>query len=104
MKKLLVPQIVSNLDVVLGGNIKDLMPPYEEIPNEFKDWNNKNKWLQLQSKWFYEGLKKYEIPKAKAGINQQAALAHLQAIQASFEPKHEHKVAAVAYLMSLWFE
>jgi hypothetical protein len=29
---------------------------------------------------------------------------HLKAIMGSFQPKHEHKTAGVAYLMSLWFE
>ena len=98
------PKPVSKVDLVFGGNMKELMPKYEEIPAEFKDFNKENRWTKLQSKWFFEGLKKNEIPKTREGIDQNQALTHLQAIQASWEPKHEHKVAAVAYLMSLWFE
>jgi hypothetical protein len=36
-------------------------------------------------------------------VDGELAIRHLQVIQASFEPKHEHKEAAVAYLASLWF-
>jgi len=37
------------------------------------------------------------------GVDGGLAIRHLQVIQASFEPKHEHKEAAVAYLASPWF-
>lgn len=32
------------------------------------------------------------------------ALANIQTALRSFEPKHEHKMAGVAYLMSMWLE
>jgi len=38
------------------------------------------------------------------GIDQNKALRHIKAILGSFEPKHEHKEAAAAYLLSLWFK
>jgi len=52
----------------------------------------------------FSGLKKSEVPPVKEGIDVNMALRHLHAIQGSFEPKHEYKEAAVAYLASLWFE
>lgn len=97
------PAVVDDVTVAFPGSVAHLMPAYEEIPKEFKDMNNSNRWLKLQSKWFYEGLKKEDIPAIKDGLNIRQALNHLAAIQGSFDPKHEHKMAAVAYLMSLWF-
>jgi hypothetical protein len=98
------PKEVSEAQWVFPANVvKDYMPAMDDIPEEFSNWNRPNKWSDLQSKWFYEGLKGYTwVP--KEGIDLDMALRHLSAIQRSFEPKHEHKAAAVAYLMSLWFD
>lgn len=98
------PTKVDAIDVAFGGGgktLRELMPSYAEIPDEFK--RQSNRWVKFQQDWFFNGLKKEEIPKAKDGIDQGIALSHLQCIQGSFEPKHEHKEAAVAYLASLWF-
>ncbi len=78
-----------------------LMPPYAEIPADFKrSWNP---YVRLSATWFFKGLDA-NVLKTKPGIDRRAALAHLSAIQGSWEPQHEHKEAAVAYLMSLWFD
>jgi hypothetical protein len=95
------PLAVSKLDIAFGGRMKELLPSYNEIPDEFKD--NYHPWCHWQSKWFFSGLAKQDIPETKAGIDKDAAMRHLAAIQGSFEPKHEHKEAGVAYLASLWF-
>jgi hypothetical protein len=95
-----LPQEVTGLDMAFGGDVSKLMPPYAEIPKEFKDTHNY--WCGWQSQWFFEGLKTQ--PEAKEGIDQKSAMRHLAAIQRSFEPQHEHKSAAVAYLASLWFK
>ena len=98
------PQKVSGLDIAFGANAIELMPPMAEIPDEFKGQHNS--FVKWQQKWFFDGLKKKEILqiKPKTDINVSKALAHLEAIQSSFEPQHEHKQAGVAYLASLWFE
>lgn len=84
------------------ANLGELLPPYDEIPKEFRIGQFQNPYVKFQNKWFFEGLN--EIPAAKAGIDQQKAIRHLSAIQRSFDPKHEHKVAAVAWLASLWLK
>lgn len=96
------PTSVTQLDLAFGGDMKKLLPAYESIPKEFK--SGSNPWAEWQSKWFFRGLEKSDIPTAKPGIDLAAAMQHLGAIQGSFEPKHEHKQAGVAYLASLWFE
>lgn len=44
------------------------------------------------------------MPKCKDGLKRGDVIANLQTAIRSFEPKHEHKQAGVAYLMSLWLE
>lgn len=98
----LKPQKVDALDVAFGGNMKQLMPNIADVPEEFRNPNSQNIWVKWQSDWFFNGLKQQPTP--KPGIDLHQAMQHLAAIQRSFEPKHEHKMAAVAYLASLWFE
>jgi hypothetical protein len=38
-------------------SMSELLPPYAEIPKEFKDFNGRNKWLQTTTDWFFCGLK-----------------------------------------------
>lgn len=78
----------------------EILPPYKDIPDEFK--SQRNKWVQWQQGWFFTGLK--SKPEAKDGIDGDLAMANLACAQASFEPKNEHKEAGVAYLASLWFK
>jgi hypothetical protein len=95
------PQQLSGLDIAFPATVRHLMPAMADIPKEFHRGNTD--WNRLQSKWFFQGIDA-RIFQAKPGIDRNHAMGHLQAIQGSFEPKHEHKEAAVAYLMSLWFE
>lgn len=78
-----------------------LAPPYKEIPQEFRD--GRTEWNALVNDWFFRGLKELKS-QPKADIDRADALGHLRAILASFDLSHEHKEAAVAYLLSLWFE
>ena len=96
----MTPQEISDVDLAFPGQVSRLMPDYKEIPDEFKHGNNK--YCAFQAKWFFEGLE--GIPKPKDGVDVKKAMRHLSAIQKSFEPRHEHKAAAVAYLASLWLE
>lgn len=96
------PQVINDVTLAFPAHAYPLMPLYEAIPEEFKDFNRDNKWTKFQSDWFYGGLADIDVD-PKPGVDPQVALRHLKAIQGSYEPKHEHKVAAVAYLASLWF-
>lgn len=95
------PQAVDGIATVFGGDVDRLMPPMSEIPDEFH--HGHTEWNRVQQDWFFRGLKGAEW-EPKDGIDLAAALRHLKAIQSSWAPKHEHKEAAVAYLMSLWFD
>jgi hypothetical protein len=98
MTKLPIP--IDELDQAFGTRAMDILPKYSEIPEEFL--RDSHPWVAWQRGWFFKGLKKY--PKPKEGIDRDLAMANLACCQHSFEPKHEHKMAGVAYLASLWFE
>lgn len=92
---------VSPLDMAFPTTVKHLMPPYAEIPAEFK--NDRTVWNRLVSDWFFCGVKNLTLT-PKDGIDKDKALRHIKTVMGSFEPKHEHKEAACAYLLSQWFE
>lgn len=93
-----VPIPVTPLDRAFGKT-EGILPPMSEIPSEFKSQNNA--WVKWQQQWFFEGLQRWPVP--RDGVDLKTAMANLGCVQASFDPKHEHKEAGVAYLASLWF-
>jgi len=94
------PQEVSDALLAFPAGILHLMPPREEIPENFL---NKQKWDSLFRDWFYAGVQGLQfIP--REGVDPEMAMRHLQTIMGSYEPKHEHKEEAWAYLASRWFE
>jgi hypothetical protein len=94
-----LPIEVSRLDMAFGGKVNEILPPYSEIPDEFK--SERSPWVKWQQDWFFSGLTRW--PVAKDGIDLGRAMANLAAVQGSYAPQHEHKQAGVAYLASLWF-
>lgn len=99
MSKQILPAETDILDRAFG-RIDGLLPAMRDIPKEFKQHSG-TPWNRWQAEWFYRGLERYPVP--KDGVDLKRAMAHLKCIQGSFEPKHEHKEAGVAYLASLWF-
>ena len=96
------PKTLTEQELVFGPRkIADFMPPYADIPAEFKKHPG-TEWNRLTSEWFFRGLQGTLVP--KDGIDAAVARRHLAAIMGSWDPKHEHKTAAVAYLMSQWFD
>lgn len=78
--------------------LESFLPRWTDIPDEFK--NHYNPWNTLVSELFFEGGK---LPEPKKDIDPGAESNHIQIVLSSFEPKHEHKTAGAAYLMSLWY-
>lgn len=98
------PKDVTRADMAFGSRMADLLPAMTLIPEDFRNerGTEARKWIGVQRKWFFEGVRRDDfVP--RDGVDADKALAHIQAIQGSFEPKHEHKQAAVAWLMSRWF-
>jgi hypothetical protein len=105
---LAIPEI-TRVDMAFG-NIKH-MPKFETLPEPFKDWFY-NPYCNDVGSWFYKGAE--GIPNgiklngtvytAKPGVEAGKALAAIKAVLGSFEPKHEHKIAACGYMLSEWFD
>ena len=97
------PHEVSDACALMAfpGDVNHLMPKMEEIPEEFnRGTGDAYIWVKLVNRWFFSGLP--TRPVAKEGIDLLAALHHIHCVMGSYQPKHEHKIAAVAYLCSLW--
>ena len=95
------PQEIDDATMVFPASVcGTLLPPMDEIPETFQR-RREEPWSKLVSKWFFEGLDGRFVP--KDGIEEQIAVRHLNACIRSWEPKHEHKEAGVAWLMSKWF-
>lgn len=93
------PMDVNDVTLVFPGTvIGTLMPTMEEIPEEFRD--REGPWHDLIAMLFFKGGK---LPPVKEGIDATKAQRHLGACLGSFEPKHEHKTAACAWLASMWY-
>lgn len=99
------PQSVSDLELAFPAHVEHLMPSREHCEAALATIppDEAHKWLQFQRAWFSKGLNPDTVVELYDGIDGEAAFRHLQAIQGSFQPKHEHKEAAVAYLCSRWF-
>ena len=100
---MLMPKDVGNLEMAFGGDMGKLLPSMKDIPAEFYMFGTAKE-CEIISEWFFEGLPKETKFIPKNGIDEKIALRHIIAILKSWEPKHEHKMAACAYLLNLWFE
>jgi hypothetical protein len=94
---------IGALDIAFGVNALKYMPTWEEIPEDFqREYGEAKKWVNIVDDWFFNGIKITSCV-MKEGIDRNTAMRQIQIIIGSFEPRHEHKTSAVAYLMSLWF-
>ena len=91
-------------DVMLSfpASVSHLMPKQEDIPEVYKDVRG-TIWNKLFNDWFFCGVTDLQLTPCK-GVDKEKALHHIRAIMGSFEPKHEHKERAVAFLFGEWFE
>ena len=79
-----------------------LLPKYSLVPDEFK--RTSNKYADVISTWFFNGLNPETQFIPKKGIDTDKALRHIGTIMSSWNPKHEHKEAGCAFLLYLWFD
>ena len=62
------PKQTADIDIVFGGNIKELLPEMEDIPDEFKQHPG-TKWNTITSQWFFGELGKDTDWIPKEGID-----------------------------------
>jgi hypothetical protein len=94
-----VPE-VDGVDVIFGGKkALEIMPRMQDIPEDFP---NRKKWEKVMNDWFFLGLKNAKWT-PKEGVETKKALSAIKTVMGSFAPKHEHKEAAVVFMLSEWF-
>lgn len=96
-----IPEM-QDADVVFSNSRH--LPKYEDVPAEFKRDNNP--YVLFISDWFFGGRTKQDLERLvpKEGVDKRKALRAIKAALGSWEPKHEHKEAGCAYLLSEWFD
>lgn len=94
------PHPVDDVQLAFPAGLGDLLPPMDVIP---ADYPHRRDWERFQHAWFSGTLPADCQMEPADGIDAQAAGRHLTVLQTSYEPKHQHKVAAVAWLASRWF-
>jgi hypothetical protein len=97
------PQDVNDLDIAFGGRAAALMPLMAEIPKCYNAFPPKRPSVKFAQAWFYKGIDKPKFT-PRDGIDTTKALRHIKACLGSFELKHEHKMAGVAFLLDQFFE
>lgn len=96
-----VPEITV-IDEAFPAHALDWMPKWEEIPEDFRERDTE--WNRIVRSWFYNGLPEDVEFYPREGVDPEKAFQVLQATLGSYAPKHQHKEAAVAYMLSCWFE
>ncbi len=105
LKKPYLPQEIPAVEKAFPASVVDLMPSQAHIPHEFRFESREepNSWQALPSIFFGGNLPEGGGFIAKDGIDARLAYDHLSTILRSYEPRHEDKCAAVAFLASMWF-
>lgn len=93
-----LPREIAPVLYAFPAQVEALMPTWDAIPDSFK---GPNEWSDYVSAWFLGGFTGLYT---RDGIAGEDAYRHLDTILRSFQPKHEHKIAAVAWLASRWFD
>ncbi len=90
---------LTRADLAFPADVLAMMPPYDHK----LQYPRKRELQDLVSNWFFSGLKLKKV-KPREGVDEKQALVHLKCVLGSFQPKHEHKIQAVAFLINEWFE
>jgi hypothetical protein len=79
------------------------MPRAEDIPADFKSWNNK--WNRLASTWFFNGLSNANfVPKPEQKESHLDALEGIGFHLGSCLYEHNYKISAIGFLLSQYFD
>ncbi len=92
---------ISDAMMAFPADVMDMMPKMKDIPEKYQRGHTPAN--MFVAKWFFKGLKNPKFY-PREGVNAEQAFKHLRCILGSFQPKHEHKEAAVAFLLDEWFE
>ena len=77
------------------------LPEREDVPEEFNSTRS-NPWCRIAEHWFFHGIDGELV--AQDGIDWDDAVKHAKICLMSREPGHNHKISAVGWLLSQWFD
>ncbi len=102
-----IPELDA-IEIAFPAGALRWMPKYEDIPDEYKDHvgfgDSEYECVTIANYWFANGLNEDVEFYPREGVDARKAFDALRATLGSYAPKHEHKIAAVAYMMSCWFK
>ena len=85
---------------------KNLLPPMKDIPEGFKGYHGNSEtapYIKFVEHAFFKGSDMDGLTE-KAGVDRVAAIRAIRACMKTWVPKHEHKIAGCAYMLSEWFD
>lgn len=90
------------------AHVLDHIPPMEMIPDHFKsEHGGKHTAIEVANLWWMGQLITDDDPRpdfhARPTLLAEIAFWHIQCVLNSFQPKHEHKMAGVAFLIDRFF-
>ena len=94
------PIIVDQVNYAFPAHVIGiLIPEWQDLPEQFRDGNSGFEELASHACFNCVELKPEVV---RVDVDLSAANRQLSAVSRSFEPAHQHKEAALAYLLSLW--
>lgn len=94
------PPKVSDVDIAFGGC--DHMPDVKTLPEDYR--NERAHACTVAQDLFFKGGKMADYGyTCREGVDQNDAIRAIRAVLGSFQPKHEHKIAAVGWMIDQWF-
>jgi hypothetical protein len=97
----MIPTELTDAELAFPTSVKELLPDYYTLPEVF--FHELSPYSRYIADLFYGKRVTSEFI-AKDGIDSNAAWRHISYCLRSWVPKHEHKMAGCAYLLSLWFD
>ncbi|ELP6119501.1 TPA: hypothetical protein I7730_00100 [Vibrio vulnificus] len=96
----LTPELVSSItDVERAFSTTRLLPPMDEIPEEF--FSDENIYTKIARAIVLQQAIPNAVISFDKGYEQAAMVKCVEAHAESYSPSHEHKVAGIAYMISL---
>lgn len=95
------PQVISDVMFAFPADVTGLLPAENEIPEEY--WDANNKWHRLAGEIMFDRLSDATITE-REDLDRDTTVRHIFAVLRSFQPKHEHKIAGTAFLLSRFYK
>ena len=82
--------------------IGKLIPEMGDLPEEFR--SQRHELCKIAQNAFFNGFGEFQPGTLKESIDPIKAHRHFSSVLRSYEPRHEHKIAAAGWLLSQWLK